>query len=172
MANPMLSRITMQIIMVFGPSMSKGSRASSLLGLVTMDLSLTSAFGSAFGPGSICLGAVFGSALGAAFGAGLGCLFSAGLVSALLDALLTSLDSTLFSWAEGALSGLCSMTLGSGVTALEDILDTTSSSSAEMRLFLVDTGAEGAAAMSGSLASSNFWRGLISKSEPCSFLML
>lgn len=222
-AKPMLSRITIQIIMVFGPSMSKESEASSLLWLATKDLSLDSVLGSAFGAGlmtiavaSICLGAVFASSLGAGFGdgAGLGCRFSAGLVSALLDGLLTSLDSTLLSdtdgtlsWTDGVLSGLCAVTLGSGVAALEDILamergasspsSSSSSSSGEMRLFLAGAGAAeaaGAAAgvaeaagtarvagaagaarggvMSGSLMASNFCRGLISRSEPCSFLML
>lgn len=188
MARPMLSRITMQIMMVFGPSSSKDSAVISLLD--TMAFSLASALGSTFVAGlatmalaSTCFGTVLGSRLAAGFGngAGLGCRFGNGFVSALLDGLLTSLDSTLFSevdgarsWTDGALSALTSVGLGSGVTALVDTLEAgrgASSSSGAMRLFLTEAAAAGAT--SGAFASeSNFCRGLISRSEPWSFLLL
>ena len=176
-------------------SSSKDSAVTSLLEFDTIDFSLTSALESTFGAGlatmalaSTCFGAVLGSRLGAGFGdgAGLGCRFGNGfVVSALLEGLLASLDSTLFSetdgtrsWTDGALSVLTSTGLGSGVTALADTLEAgrgASSSSGAMRLFLTGAAAAAAAAgaTSGSLTSeSNFCRGLISRSEPCSILLL
>ena len=167
-------------------SSSRDSAATSWLGLDNMAFTLASALGSTFGTGligsalaSTCFGSVLGSRLGAGFGvrAGLGWRFGNGFVSALLDGLLTSLDSTLFSetdgarwWTDGALSVLTSMALGSGVTAL-DAGRGASSSSGEMRLFLTGTAAAGVTF--GAFASeSNFCSGLISRSEPCSFLLL
>lgn len=166
-----------------------------------MGLGLTSALGSTFAAGlatkdfaSTGFGAILGSRLGAGFGAGagLGCRFGSGFVSALLGGLLGSLDSTLFSntgvtlsFVGGALSLFTSEALDSGVTDLEDALEgvlegalemgcgasSSSSSSGEMRLFL--TGAAGAVVVSDAFASeSNFCSGLISMSEPCSFLLL
>lgn len=165
--------------------------ASSLLGLDTTALCLASALGSTFtiglatmAFGSACLGTALGSSLGAGFGegAGLGCRLGSSLVvSALLGGLLASLGSTLFSGTgvSGALSALTLGGLGSGVTALVGALKLgrgASSSSGTMRLFLVGATAAAAAAAagtSGAMASdSNFWRGLISRSEPCSTLLL
>lgn len=182
-------------------SMSKDSGVTSLLRLDRMGLGLTSALGSTFAAGlattafaSTGFGAILGSRLAAGFGAGagLGCRFGSGFVSALLGGLLGSLDSTLFSntgstlsFVGGALSLLNSVALDSGVTDLEDALEgvlegaletgrgasSSSSSSGEMRLFL--TGAAGAVVASDAFASeSNFCNGLISMSEPCSFLLL
>lgn len=124
----------MQIMMVFGPSMSKDSGVTSLLRLDRMGLGLTSALGSTFADGlatkdfaSTGFGAILGSRLGAGFGAGagLGCRFGSGFVSALLGGLLGSLDSTLFSntgvtlsFVGGALSLFTSEALDSGVTDL------------------------------------------------------
>lgn len=128
----------MQIMMVFGPSMSKDSGVTSLLRLDRMGLGLTSALGSTFAAGlattdfaSTGFGAILGSRLGAGFGAGagagagLGCRFGSGFVSALLGGLLGSLDSTLFSntgvtlsFVGGALSLFTSEALDSGVTDL------------------------------------------------------
>lgn len=171
MAKPMLRRITIQIMMVFGPSMSKESNASSLLWLAPIDLSLVSALGSGLAAfASVGFGAA-SLASSCDLGAGLGCLFSDGLSSALLEGLLASLDSVLLSdtdgalsWTDGALSGFCSAALGSGVAALADILDagrgvSSSAGCGTIRLFLVDAGALGGAGGGvalGSLASLNF----------------
>lgn len=176
-----------QSVMSLPTSCSRYS-ASSLLGLDTTPLCLASALGSTFTIGlatmalaSACLGMTLGSSLGAGFGegAGLGCLLGSSLVfSALLGGLLASLGSTLFSGTgvSGALSAFTLGGLGSGVAALTGALELgrgASSSSGTMRLFLA--GATGAAAggTSGALASdSNFCSGLISRSEPCSTLLL
>lgn len=139
MARPMLRRMTMHIIMVFGPSSSKDSAGTSGLRLNAMAFCLDSALGSTFAAGlatmasaSTGISASLGSGVGVGFGdgAGLGCRFGNGVVSALLAGLLASLDSTLFSetdgarsWTDGALSGLTSMGLGSGVAARDGTLE-------------------------------------------------
>lgn len=168
-------------------SRSKDSVVAAVLGIDAMAFSRASALGSTFWAGlatiplaSTWLVTGLGSRLRAGFGvgAGLGCRFGKGFVSALLDGLLIS---TLFSdtdgarsWTDGALSGLSSEGLGSGVTALEGTLEVgrgASSSSGEMRLFFIEVGA--ARVTSGAFTfESNFCRGLISRSEPCSFLLL
>lgn len=162
--------------------------ASSLLWLDTMALCLASTLGSTFtiglatmALGSACLGTALGSSLGAGFGegAGLGCRLGTSLVvSTLLGGLLASLGSTLFSvtGVSGTLSVLTLGGLGSGVAALAGALELgrgASSSSGTMRLFLAEVTGAAAAGTSGALTSdSNFCRGLISRSEPCSTLLL
>lgn len=159
MAKPMLRRITIQIMMVFGPSMSKESSGSSLLWLTPMDFSLVSALGSGLAAFTSTGFGVTTFTSGMGLGAGLGCLLGAGLDSALLGGLLPSLDSD----TDGEGAGL-----GSGVAALADALDagrdvSFSSACGTMRLFLADAGAlggtlggAGEGVALGSLASANF----------------
>ncbi|KAI9540769.1 hypothetical protein NQZ68_037700 [Dissostichus eleginoides] len=119
---------------------SKDSAGTSGLRLNAMAFCLDSALGSTFAAGlatmasaSTGVGAGLGSGVGVGRfgdGAGLGCRFGNGVVSALLAGLLASLDSTLFSetdgahsWTDGALSGMTSMVLDSGVAAFDGTLD-------------------------------------------------
>ncbi|KAK1906678.1 Tubulin alpha chain [Dissostichus eleginoides] len=121
-------------------SSSKDSAGTSGLRLNAMAFCLDSALGSTFAAGlatmasaSTGVGAGLGSGVGVGRfgdGAGLGCRFGNGVVSALLAGLLASLDSTLFSetdgahsWTDGALSGMTSMVLDSGVAAFDGTLD-------------------------------------------------
>lgn len=189
----------MQIMMVFGPSGSKDSTVTSLLVLdkaFSLPSTLTSTFEASFAAeattlGSTCFSIALGSMLvvGFAGGAGLGWRLVKGFVSALLDGLLGSLDSILLSekdgarsWTDGAFSGLTSGVaaldgiagFGSGVIALGVPLGEgcgASSSSGKMRLFLMGVTRTGVTSETF-VSESNFCSGLISRSEPCSILLL